>query len=68
MRRGGELTPIFLRRLVRSSEIGLSLFAGVIGVVAAGFVAMMSAVGKPGARGVFQPATWGSHERPSAVR
>ncbi len=42
LRRSGELTPAFLRRFVRSREIGLSLFAGVIGVVAAGFVAVMS--------------------------
>jgi CIC family chloride channel protein len=44
VRRGGELTPAFLRRFVRSREVGLSLFAGVIGVVAAGFVAVMSAL------------------------
>lgn len=36
--------PAFLRRFVRSREIGLSLFAGVIGVIAAGFVAVMSAL------------------------
>lgn len=42
--RGGELTPAFLRRFVRSREIGLSLFAALIGVVAAGFVALMSAL------------------------
>ena len=42
-KRGGELVPPFLRRFVRSREIGLTLFAALIGVFAAGFVALMSA-------------------------
>lgn len=34
--------PPVLRRFVRSREIGLTLFAAIIGVIAAGFVALMS--------------------------
>ena len=51
-RRGSELMPAFFRRFVRSREIGLSLFAAVIGVVAAGFVAVMSALAAS-AHGLF---------------
>lgn len=37
-------TPPFIRRFIRSREIGLTIFAGIIGVLAAGFVALMSAI------------------------
>ena len=37
-------TPPFVRRFIRSREIGLTIFAGIIGVLAAGFVALMSAI------------------------
>ncbi len=40
-RRGSALMPAFLRRFVRSREIGLTLFAALIGVIAAVFVATM---------------------------
>ncbi len=40
--RGGALMPAFIRRFVRSREIGLTFFAGLVGVLAAGFVALMS--------------------------
>ena len=35
--------PPFLRKFIRSREVGLTLFAAVIGVIAAGFVALLSA-------------------------
>ena len=44
LQRRGDLTPPFLRRFVRSREIGLTLFAGLIGVLAAGCVAGVSAL------------------------
>ena len=39
-----NFTPPFIRRFIRSREIGLTIFAGVIGVIAATFVALMSAI------------------------
>lgn len=42
LQRGGALVPPFLRRFVRSREIGLTLLAGAIGVAAAAFVALLS--------------------------
>jgi len=42
--RGGALMPAFLRRFVRSREIGLTLFAALVGVIAAVFVAAMGAL------------------------
>ncbi len=42
--RGGALMPAFLRRFVRSREIGLSLYSALIGVIAAGAVALMGAL------------------------
>lgn len=53
VRRGGELVPTVLRRFVRSREIGLTMFAGLIGVAAAGFVATMSALADVAHRYLF---------------
>lgn len=42
--KGGGLMPAFIRRFVRSREIGLTLFAALIGVIAAGIFALMNSV------------------------
>lgn len=44
LRYGERITPAFVRRFIRSREIGLTLFAGLVGVLAAGFVAIMSQI------------------------
>ncbi|MBS0383748.1 MAG: chloride channel protein [Proteobacteria bacterium] len=44
MRRGAALVPSFLRQFIRSREFGLTLFAALIGVIAASFVAAMGAL------------------------
>lgn len=42
--RGSALMPAFVRRFVRSREIGLTLFAALVGALAAVFVAAMGAL------------------------